>query len=450
MTIASIDDIERLKRISSALMARVESAMDQQGNAFSLFQTAINLEGRVRRRTDELTATLRRLEQTNAQLARAKEASEVANISKTRFLAAASHDVLQPLHAAQLSISALAELQDNEKGRELVRQVERSLDTMNELLRTLLDISRLDAGVVQPDFGPVGLVSVLEDIASDFAPIAAKKSLRLTLHPRNLHVVSDKTMLRRILQNLVSNALRYTVKGGVIVGVRVRDRDAVVEVADTGCGIPPDQYDLVFDEFHRGVVAEDTSDGAHVGLGLGLSIVKRMVDALGHRLEFTSREGRGTRFRLRMRLFEGAPTSAPQTAVRAAAALPQGLPGARVLLVENDPGVLDAMIALLASWGCDVRTAHATASAVEKLSCEDWNPDIVVADQHLDHGDLGTSAIEVLRRHLGRTLPAVLVTADPAEAIYSKACELGVEVMLKPVKPAQLRALLAHLLSGSA
>src|SRR5262245_48559498 len=233
MPISHITDLDRLRRINEALISRVERSMDQQGNAFTLFQTAINLEGRIKARTEELRSTLRRLEQSNSELVAAKENAERANLSKTRFLAAASHDVLQPLNAAHLSISALADLQINEEGKKLVRQVERSLETMDDLLRTLLDISKLDAGVVRPDVASIPVEPIFAALRSDFQPLAANKELRLKLMPTTLAVRSDRTLLSRILQNIVSNGLRYTQQGGVLVGARRRNGSVVIDVADT-------------------------------------------------------------------------------------------------------------------------------------------------------------------------------------------------------------------------
>jgi len=437
-----IDDIERLKRINAALMSRVERSMDQQGNAFSLFQTAINLETRVKLRTEELRATLRRLEKSNIDLAAAKENAERANISKTRFLAAASHDVLQPLNAALLSISALAELQSGEEGRRLVRQVERSLETMGELLRTLLDISRLDAGVVRPERTEVALEPLFASLKSDFQPLADKKGIRLRFRATDLAAFSDRTMLRRILQNIVSNALRYTTNGGVLVAARRRGLNLRVDVCDTGSGIPDEEREEIFEEFHRGTTSAADPSG---GLGLGLSIVRRMVEALGHDLSFTSKVGRGTVFRLtlpmaRTREVQVAP---PTPEARRA----YGLFGTKVLLIENDMTVAEATTALLERWQCSVRPAATTTAALEALADTDWVPDVIIADQHLDQGDLGSEAITEARRFLLRRVPAVIVTADPSDELQHAARKEGVEVMLKPVKPAQLRALLAHLLA---
>lgn len=448
---AGIDtrEIDKLRKINAALIERVERSMDQQGNAFSLFQTAIGLESQVRQRTDELTATLRRLEQSNRALNAAKEAAEAANISKTRFIAAASHDVLQPLNAAHLSISALADLQTTRQGKNLARQVEQSLETMNELLRTLLDISRLDSGVMRPEIASFPLDSLLDSLRSDFQPIAAAKDLHIRFRPTEALVRSDRGMLRRILQNIISNAIRYTREGGVLIGSRKRGSMLRIDIVDTGIGIPQDQFEAIFEEFHRGTIPPGTDTGQQAGLGLGLSIVQRMVSALGHHLAFTSKEEHGTAFHLYVPFGEEAPLR--PTATEYAPNRPSGnsLFGANVLLIENDRAVMEAMLTLLESWHCHVRMASHGNEAIGFLSDQNWQPDIVIADQHLDHGDLGSVTIEHIRYFLGRPVPALIVTADPSDTLVESCRTVGIEVMRKPLKPAQLRALMAHLLASA-
>ncbi|AZO23222.1 response regulator [Mesorhizobium sp. M1E.F.Ca.ET.045.02.1.1] len=445
MPLRDIDDLEKLKKINAALVSRVERSMDQQVNAFSLFQTAISLENRVRTRTEELHATLHRLERSNIELSAAKENAEQANLSKTRFLAAASHDVLQPLNAAHLSVSALAEVQTSEEGKKLVRQVERSLETMEDLLRTLLDISKLDAGVVQPEISDVSLEALFSSLRSDFLPEAEKKGLSLKFRPVNVVVRSDRTLLRRILQNILSNALRYTRSGGVLVGTRHRGDTIRIDVADTGCGIPDDQREAVFEEFHRGI--STLADGGLTGgLGLGLAIVRRMAAALGHPVTFSSKVGRGTIFHIDVPIGM-APAEPASTAADMDRPRGYGLFGTRVLLVENDTDVLSAMTSLLERWQCLVRAATSTDDALDLIGDTDWVPDIVIADQHLDGGDLGTATIAEVRDYLGRPVPALIVTADGSELVAKAARAAGIELMRKPLKPAQLRALLAHLLA---
>lgn len=446
MPVRSIDDIDKLKKINAALISRVERSMDQQGNAFSLFQTAINLESRVRTRTEELRSTLRRLEQTNTDLGAAKVIAEQANLSKTRFLAAASHDVLQPLNAAHLSISALAEVQTTDEGRLLVRQVERSLETMEDLLRTLLDISKLDAGVVQTEISDVPLEQLFSSLKSDFQPLASQKGLKLRFRPAQGVVRSDRLLLRRILQNIISNALRYTRRGGVLVGARMRGPIVRLDIADTGAGIADDQREAVFEEFHRGSGVLDTAlSGA--GLGLGLAIVRRMALALGHPISFSSVVGRGTVFHVEVPL--SATLHSEHVVAQTEFDRPPGygLFGTKVLLIENDRAVLEGMVTLLSRWQCTSRTASSTTQALRALNDTDWMPDIIIADQHLDGGDLGSVTVGAVRDKLGRNVPALIITADPSEILAGLLKASGIEMMRKPVKPAQLRALMAHLLA---
>jgi two-component system, sensor histidine kinase len=440
-------ELDKLRKINAALIERVERSMDQQGNAFSLFQTAIGLESQVRQRTDELTATLRRLEQSNRALSAAKEAAEAANVSKTRFIAAASHDVLQPLNAAHLSISALADLQTTRQGITLVRQVEQSLETMNDLLRTLLDISKLDSGVMRPEVTNLPLDAILDSLRSDFQPIAAAKNLHIRFRPTEAVVRSDRSMLRRILQNIISNAIRYTREGGVLIGSRRRGTMLRIDIVDTGIGIPQDQFEAIFEEFHRGTIPPGIDAGHQAGLGLGLSIVQRMVSALGHHIAFTSKEGHGTVFHLYVPYGEVALHK--PTAIEYAPKRPSGnsLFGTNILLIENDRSVMEAMLTLLESWHCSVRMAADGSEAIGLLSDRAWRPDMVIADQHLDNGDLGSVTIDHIRYYLRANLPALIVTADPSEKLVERCRNLNIEVMRKPLKPAQLRALMAHLVA---
>jgi signal transduction histidine kinase len=444
MTLDYTQDPARLMRINEALIARVERSMDQQGNAFTLFQTAISLESRVRAKTDELKQTLRRLEQSNRELSAAKELAETANASKTRFIAAASHDVLQPLNAARLSVSALSEVQTGKDGLELVRQVGRALDTMEELLRTLLDISRLDAGVMLPELSTISLSDIFDSLHSDFHPIAEKSSVQLRIRRSDLHVTSDRMMLRRILQNILSNALRYTREGGVLIGARKRGQAVRIDILDTGIGIAEDQYRLVFEEFHRGEEAASSFAG---GLGLGLSIVQRMTQALDHKLELKSIVGKGTLFRLTVPLaMRSDPVSVPPQDYRPDA-LVYGLFSAKVLLVENDQAVQDAMVSLLQRWNCNVRTAASMGDALMHLSGTGWKPDVIIADQHLNRGTLGSETIIQIRNLLHQPVPAIIVTADPSSEILDFSKKNKIELMHKPVRPAELRALMAHILA---
>ena len=445
----SITDVDRLQRINRALMNRVESQLDQQGNSFSLFQTALSLEGQVKRRTDELTSAMHRLENINDELAIAKEAAEIANQSKTSFLAAASHDVLQPLNAALLSISVLADLQNTESGKLLVSQVERSLENMNALLGTLLDISRLEAGVLRPIRETIRLDVVFESLEADFGPLAHQMGLHLLFPTTHASVVSDRTMLRRILQNLISNALRYTSKGGVNVEVSDADRNIEIKIRDTGQGISEELQQSVFEEFNRGDAAGKSVEGYVGGFGLGLSIVQKMISSLGHELTMQSKVAHGTEFTIRIPRSDSVTTDPEGLVLKPAHKTAQAdLAGSKILLLENDPSVIEAMKTLMKSWNCEVAIATTSSEAIEAINDTDWIPDFIIADQHLNQGDLGTVTVEEVWNYLGQKTPAMIVSADPTDALESVAATMGLELMVKPVKPAAFRAIITHLISA--
>lgn len=447
--------IAKLEKINAALVDRVERSMEFQPSGFSLFQTAIGLERQVRERTEELTRTLRKLEKakveadrarTEAERARteaeaAREEAERANLAKTRFLAFASHDLLQPVNAARLTASALAEVPMTAEASHLTRQVDRALTTIEDLLKTLLDISQLDAGVVVPAKKAVTLGAIFADLAADFEPITRRKGLRLKVMPSGLWVESDPILLRRVLQNLISNAVRYTQRGGVLVGARRRGANVRIEVVDTGPGIPEDQHAAIFEEFNRAGAAAPAGETA---LGLGLSIVARLVDALGHGLELDSRIGHGSTFAITMPVIEPLAPSAP-SALDACTMQGYGLSGACIAVVENDDTVREATTALIERWYCTVVAARGTPDAVAIQAEAPRQPDVILADFHLDGGDTGVAAIGAIRRHWGADIPAVIITADRGPEVQGEATAIGAEVMQKPVKPAALRALLTHL-----
>jgi signal transduction histidine kinase/CheY-like chemotaxis protein len=431
--------IEKLERINAALMSHVERTMDQRGSAYSLFQTAIMLEGRVRTRTEELTGLMHRLERSNAALAAAKEEAETANRSKTRFLAAASHDLLQPVNAARLSISALDDLPLAPEARAITGQVERGLQTIEDLIKTLLDISKLDAGIVRPQLQAVFLPDLLAELAERFKPFAERKGLRLAVRCPELTVTSDVMLLQRILQNLVSNAIRYTATGGIVLAARRRASGVRIDVTDTGCGIAAEERDLVFEEFFRG--GARTSSAEEPGLGLGLSIVRRMAQALDHPLTLASRPGHGTRVTL------GLPMSSVPAATAPPVPVATRLSGAHVLVVENDAATADAMARLLQNWDARVSTFRDLAGVRGAVEAGAALPDILVLDYHLDDGVCGLDVAAYLRGRSTRPLPAIVTTADHSEAIEARVAEAGAELVHKPVKPAQLRSLLTYMLA---
>jgi signal transduction histidine kinase len=439
--------IQKLQKINAALMQRVERSMDQQANAYSLFQTAITLEGQVRLRTEEVTNALARLERTNDELSSARDASERANRFKTRFFTAVGHDLLQPLHAARLSASALAEPNSGEHQRRIAERIEHALATIEELLKSILDISKLEAGVFTPALRPVPLDDHFASIVLDIEPQARAKGLSMTWRRSGLSVVSDPLMLRRILQNLMVNAVQYTAEGGIRLMARRRGTDVRIEVWDTGPGIGEADREMIFEEFQRGPATDRPAVG---GFGLGLSIVQRMAEALDHRIELCSRVGHGTRFSLTAPMALGASIPATATASRAARSVNASvLTGAKVVVIDNDAAVLDAMQGLMERWDCDVRCGRHLEGLASNADANAFLPDIILADYHLDDGRNGLEAVHALRLAAGRAIPAIIITADHSPVIADAARELECELLLKPVKPAELRALMQHLLGAA-
>ena len=390
------------------------------------------LEGRVRERTQELTRV-------NEELQRAKQVADDANLGKTRFLAAAGHDILQPLNAARLYASSLTERFSDGELRHLVQSVGSSLESVEEIIGAVLDISRLDTGGWKPEINIFRIDEVLNPLRMEFEPIAREKNLDLRILPSDLSVRSDRRLLRRLLQNLVSNAIKYTRAGKVLVGVRRRGDGVIVEVFDTGIGIPPSKQKLIFMEFHR------LDDGAREarGLGLGLSIVERIARVLNHRVDLTSTTGKGTRFSITLPLAATLPAPAQGPSAPPPTATLEGL---HVLAIDNEPQILDGMRVLLEGWGCTVTAALDPREAARQAGDTGKLPDIIIVDYHLDEGT-GVEAVVQLRWQFGAEIPALLITADRTRAVRDEAAEKSIDMLNKPVKPAALRAHLSRLRS---
>jgi len=398
--------------------------------AEALERANATLERRVRERTGDLTRL-------NAELERAKAEADDANVSKTRFIAAASHDILQPLNAARLYVTSLIERQEAGADGSLVQNIDASLEAVEEIFTALLDISRLDTGAMKPELTDFRISELLQRLEVEFAPVAREKGLDLIFMPCSLAVRSDRRLLRRLLQNLVSNAIKYTPKGTVMVGCRRRGGKLRVEVYDTGIGIPHAKRRAVFKEFHR------LDQGARVarGVGLGLSIVERIARVLNCELALKSNVGRGSRFSVEVPRASAAIVEPMVHAVPKAAT--GQLAGTVVLCIDNERTILDGMQTLLGGWGCRVLTAADLTEALATLEGSGLEPDGLLVDYHLD-GDDGIGAIAELRRRHGRDLGAILVTADRSLRVREEARAAGVQVLNKPVKPASLRALITQ------
>jgi len=370
------------------------------------------------------------------ELAALKAAAEQALLRRSRFLAAASHDLRQPLHALAMHASLLRERIGAHPAEPLVERIERAAASLSEMFSALLDLSRLDAGAVEPRPAAVALDPLVEDLCAEAAAAALAKGLKLSSAPSGLAVRSDPVLLGRILRNLVGNAIRYTAHGEVRMAAQADGARVAIEVADTGPGIPAERHDEIFREFVR-----LDPDGPEPGLGLGLSIVDRLARTLGHELQIDSAPGRGTTFRLL------APRAEPPAA--APAAPPAPLAGRVVVLVDDDLGVLAATREVLEGWGCRVIAAASAGDAIEALARRGVRPHAILADFRLGGaagaaGD-GLDAIAAIRSACRADLPAAVLTGETTPAVIRRVRAAGLAQLTKPATPARLRALLAEL-----
>ena len=396
----------------------------------ALLEAKQGLEERVAHRTRELSASL------EAQRL-AKQEAEAANMSKTRFFAAASHDLLQPLNAARLFVSALeAQARAHPEFQELASRIDDSMRAAEELLDDLLDSARLDSGALKPDISSFPIVDLLEELYRQYAPLARARNLRLRVVGCREVVRSDRSLLRRIVQNYLSNGLRYTERGGVLLGCRRRGGEIEIAVYDTGPGIALHQRQAMYAEFSR---LEHDSPWGERGLGLGLSICDRLAKLMQHSLSFTSHPGRGSMFGVRVLREVGA--RPPRSSARPAPMSdPGNLQGVRVLCVDNDAAILDGMEALLGQWG--VRVLKARNGAEATMLCSQSGVDIILADYHLGDGVDGIELLRRLCRPRRPTLSAALISADHDADLMLAARNAGFPLLHKPLRPAALRALL--------
>ena len=375
------------------------------------------------------------------RVAERTQVAEQAQLSRTRFLAAISHDVLQPLNAARLFASALREHPaNNEEQRHLAERVDASLRAAEELLDGLLDVSRLDAGGLTPQRSVFDARLLLDELAAQYAPVAAGRGLAVRVHGRACWVDSDRRLLRRMLQNFIANALRYTRTGRVVLSVRQRQGRVLLQVWDTGPGIPDNHMREIFNEFHR---YQQPFDWGEQGLGLGLSICQRIARLLDHSLDARSRVGHGSMFAI------GLPRAAmPAVSLSATGRSGQGaragstgpLAGLRVLCVDNDREILDGMAALLGRWEVDILTAATVDEAVDRLA---HDPQLLLVDYHLHDRLDGLQTLALLRERSGKDLPGALLTADGRDELKHAARQQGWHLLTKPVRPASLRAFLS-------
>lgn len=382
-----------------------------------------------------------------------KEEAERASHDKSRFLAVASHDLRQPLHALGLYVAELQRKMSGTTQQHLSEQIGQSVDALAMLLNALLDISKLDAGAVVPQIRTCSVEAMLQRIAADYQMLAKLKNIRLVIRPCAAHVTSDPLLLERILANLISNAIRYTEQNGsVMVACRRRGNLLRIEVRDNGIGISKTDQGNVFREFFQ--LAQPHLN-TQKGLGLGLAIVDRLVKLLGHRIELRSAPGKGTVFALEVPIASHPVKSAVDISGRfsfyqgeeetAAPAEISPLAEKRLLVVDDDAAVLSGTASAMSSWGCQISTAGSVAKVVQLIrGGAEW--DFIVSDYQLGNDTNGIDVINLVRQHQNRQVPCLLITGDTSQAVLKLVSVSGYQLLHKPVRPAKLRSMIVHLL----
>ncbi|QTP60185.1 PAS domain-containing protein [Billgrantia antri] len=435
------------------LFVLIRDITERRRTAEALHQAYQNLEQRVRERTGELTQVNGQLREEIAEraaieqrLREAKAEAEAANLSKTKFLAAVSHDLLQPLNAARLFIGALGEQDVAPEHHELIEQAGRSLKDVESLLGTLVDISKLDAGVVTPDPDAFAVAELLDGLAREYRQVAASEGLAFHYVPSRAVVRSDIQLLTRVLRNFLSNAIRYTGEGRILLGCRRRATGLEIVVGDTGLGIEKEELGAIFQEFRRSHAAGRRQDR---GLGLGLAIADKISRMLEHPLGVASVAGRGSCFSVLLPYAELAPRRRP-TELATTVADEAVLEGKRIWVVDNDADICEAMRVLLSRWGCEVCVADSEAALAAQVVPGETPADVLIVDYHLDDGDTGLALAERINARRREPLPVMAITANHSHELKQRMRELGYALLHKPVKPLKLRVALSRLVAEHA
>lgn len=425
-----------------------QDVTQQRRTAEALNQAYQHMEKRVLERTRELTDLNQQLrsevserKEAETRLVGAKREAEHANLTKTKFLAAVSHDLLQPMSAAKLFASALQEQPLPIEALKLVESLNYSMNDVESLVSTLIDISKLDAGVVEPDIAPFDSGLMLDNLANEFRQQAKRQNLHFRYVGTSAAVLTDRQLLARILRNFLSNAIRYTDEGDILLGCRRRPDGLLFQVWDTGIGIPQEKLTEIFLEFKRIPSRKRKSNN---GLGLGLAIVDKISRILGHKIYVESEPGKGSVFSILVPFGE-LESASPSTEKEGRHALEDTLSNSRILVIDNDLNICAGMKTLLASWGCHVKTA----TGIDDLNQDDYKkecPDLVIADYHLDNEETGINAIETLREWIGHPVPTLMITANYTQELKQQVRECGYHLLYKPIKPHKLKSMLRYLL----
>jgi two-component system, sensor histidine kinase len=399
---------------------------------FALREAKEHLEQRVEERTGELKREVIERRSIETELIKAKNAAEDADKGKTRFLAAASHDLLQPLNAARLFLSLLSEADLDSRQSRFAEKVDNAFGSVEQLLESLLDISRFDSNSVETNPAPLSLRELFDTLITEYLPVAERKGLQLICVRPNHFVMSDQNLLRRIVQNLLSNAIRYTDQGRVLLGARRQGNLIKIEVWDTGIGIPADKTEVIFEEFKR---LHNTTGSEPKAMGLGLAIVERIAKLLRHDIELRSTPDKGSCFSITVPY--AAPVSATLPAYHLNARMTVDFRNITAIVIENDLQILDGMIELLQARGVRAIPTVSGEEALEALESIGKIPDIIIADYHLDSGT-GLEAIRQIRDVCGYSIPAIVVTADHTSAVQNELTKYDVSLLRKPIRAAHL------------
>ncbi len=442
----------KLKKINQVLVQRIENGLGNDSSAYSSFESAVILSEKVKERTLQLQQALSHLETLNNDLTTAKREAEYANLTKTKFLAAVSHDLLQPISAARLFTTALQEHRLPAAAARLVQSLNYSMEDVESLVGTLVDISKLDAGVVEPDITSFNASSLLENLANEFFRQAAQAGLRFRFVPCSAVISTDPQLLARILRNLLSNAIRYTNQGSILFGCRRHSEGLLIQVWDTGIGIPQEQLTEIFLEFKR---LPSTQNHGAKGLGLGLAIVDKISRILGNQIYVRSKWGKGSVFSILVPYGESPGGRCPAKKEKQVAekhvedaplpALKCPIAGRRILILENDASICEGMETLLTSWGCRVVTA-ASIHDLDADTLRRQRPDLMIADYHLDNDETGIDAARQLQQWLTLPPPVLMITANRTQELKQQVRQLGYRMLNKPIKPHKLKSMLRHFL----
>lgn len=381
----------------------------------------------------ENLALIERLQVETDSAEHARRKAEEANLAKSKFLAAASHDLRQPVHAQELFLEVLARSELSELQHKVLNNARAASQASAQMLNTLLDFSRIEAGVLDPQPRDFRLQPLLNKLENELGSQADAKDIVYRCRETRLVVHSDPNLLELILRNLVINAIRYTHQGGLLIGCRKRGQQVLIEVFDTGIGIEPTQQREVFREFHQ--LGNPERDRLK-GLGLGLAITEGLARVLNHEVSLESRPGRGSVFRVRLPLAAGEADEAVFSQSDDTQLYLSQLQGLRVMVIDDNASVCQAMSQLLENWGCDCRTAENINEALEHVL--QWSPQLLISDYRLRENHTGAQAVSLMRQTLGHPIPALIITGDTAPQRLQEARDSGVPLLHKPVSPAQL------------